>query len=358
MIQARFRKARPKLRDSQGFTLDVEFQAAEGVTVLFGPRGAGKTMALEVIAGLVEPDEGRILVDDQILFDGGAGVNLPPKARPCGYVIRDYALFPHMTLRDNLVFAAACRRLPRLERHRRVNEMLERFRLTDVATRRPREASGGEKLRCAIARALVGRPKALLVDEPAHGLDPPLRAELYGLLRQIRSDFGISLLVATQDLDECFELGEEMLVLAAGRVVQAGRPCQVIEQPATVEVAGMLGDFNLLPVEITALDPVRKTSRFRLGQRELTGPYFPGRLRGDRVTLCVRPEELLVLPAGGKPGSNQVPAELLRVIEKPQTVRLQFAGGIAAEMPRAEWEQRKHNREWVVEFPPQHLRVL
>jgi hypothetical protein len=120
----------------------------------------------------------------------------------------------------------------------------------------------------------------------------------------------------------------------------------------------MLGDFNLLPVEITALDPARKTSRFRLGQLELTGPYFPGRFRGDRVTLCVRPDQLRALPAGAKPGPNQVPAALLRVVEKPQTVRLYFAGGIVAELPRAEWEQRKHNREWVVEFPPDSLRAL
>ncbi len=355
MIQARFHKVCPSAR---GFSLDVAFQTGEGVTVLFGPQKSGKTITLEAIAGLVRPDEGRILVDDQILFDSGAGVNLPAKARPCGYVLRDYALFPHMTLRENLIFAAACRRLPRLERHRRVNELIERFRLAHVSTRRPREASPGERQRCAMARALVGRPKLLLLDEPAHGLDAPLRAELRAVLRQVRSDFGVPILLATQEADECFELGEEMLVLAAGRVVQTGRPRQVIEQPATVEVARMLGNFNLLPVEITALDPVNKTSRLRLGQVELTGPYFPGRLRGDRGTLCVRPEELLALPAGAKPGPNQVPAQLLHVTERPRSVRLQFAGDISAELPRPEYEQRKHSRDWVIEFPPQSLRVL
>ena len=351
MIQARFRK-------TLGVTLDVEFQTSGGVTVLFGSRGAGNTTALEVIAGLVKPDDGRILVDDQILFDAGARINLLPGARPCGYVLQDYALFPHMTLRDNLVFAATCRRLPKLERHRRVNELLERFRLTEAATRRPQEASVAERQCCAVARALVGRPKALLLDEPAHGLDAPLRTGLYGLLRQVRSDFGVSLLVATEELDDCFELGGDMLVLAAGRVVQAGRPCQVIEQPATAEIAGMLGNFNLLSAEIAALDPAKKTSRLRLGERELTGPYFPGRFKGDRVTLCVRRDELRALPAGAKPGPNQVPAQLLHVTERLQSVSLQFAGGMVADLPLADWEQRKHSREWVVEFPPQSIRAL
>jgi len=132
----------------------------------------------------------------------------------------------------------------------------------------------------------------------------------------------------------------------------------VIEQPATAEVARMLGGFNLLSVEIAALDPVRKTSRVRLGETELTGPYFPGRFRGDRVALCVRQDQVLALPASGRPGPNQIAAQLLHVVERPRTVSLHFAGEIVAELPRAEYEQRKHVRDWVIEFPPQHLRAL
>jgi molybdate transport system ATP-binding protein len=329
----------------------VEFQAADGVTVLFGPRGAGKTATLEALAGLVAPDEGRILIGDQILFDGGAGVNLPARLRPCGYVPRGYALFPHMTVRENLVFAAASRRLPRLERHRRVNDLIERFGLAGVAAKRPAQVTMGERQRCAVARALVAQPRVLLIDEP-------LDAELCGLLRRVRPEFGIDVLVTARQIEECLQLGDQMLVLAAGRVVQSGRPCDVIEQPATAEVARMLGGFNLLPVEIAALDPVRKTSRVRLGETELTGPYFPGRFRGDRVALCVRQDQVLALPASGRPGPNQIAAQLLHVVERPRTVSLHFAGEIVAELPRAEYEQRKHVRDWVIEFPPQHLRAL
>jgi len=310
MIQARIRKRYPPGRESAGFTLDVEFNAAGGVTVLFGPSGSGKTMTLEAIAGFVLPEEGRILLDDEILFDAVSGVNLPPQARHCGYVFQNYALFPHMTLRQNLAFAAASsrNRWPRLERHRRVNEMLERFHLTEVSGRRPHEVSGGQKQRCSIARALIVEPKLLLLDEPARGLDVPLRAELYEVLRQVRDEFRTPILLVTHDLEECFELGQEMIVLHQGRIVQRGTPRGVYDQPVGVEVARLLGTYNLLPVEITALDPVRKTSRLRVGAHELHGPYFPGRLRGDRVTLCVRPEELVASPADGKPGPNQLAA--------------------------------------------------
>ena len=189
MIGARLRKTFPARPDSGPFSLDLEFQTTAGVTVLFGPSGSGKTLTLDLIAGFVRPDDGRILLDDQILFDGPAGVSLPPQARDCGYVFQNYALFPHMTLRENLEFAAE--RRPRLERHRRVNEMLERFRLNDAAGRRPHEVSGGQRQRCSIARALIGAPKLLLFDEPAQGLDAPLRGEFYEVLRQrgVRFEF-------------------------------------------------------------------------------------------------------------------------------------------------------------------------
>lgn len=358
MIQARIRKSYPARPDSAGFSLDLEVHTASGITALFGPGGAGKTMLLDAIAGLVRPDEGRILVNDEILFDGGSRINLPPHSRRCGYVFRSCALFPHMTLRQNLLFAAACRRLPRLERHRRVSEMLERFRLSDVSGRRPSDVSKVEEQRCSVARALVGQPRLLLVDAPARGLDAFLRAERHDVLRQVRAEFGIPILLVAHDLDECLELGEEMLVVQAGRLLEGGPPRQVLEQPACVDVARLLGTFNLLPVTIEALDPAKKTSRLRLGQFELAGPYFPGRLRGDRVVLCVRPEELMPFAAAGRPGPNQVVAQLVRVTQRPKTVRLHFAGEIVSELPREEFEKQKHTKEWVVEFPPQYLRVL
>lgn len=356
MIRVRIAKHFPAAPDSAGFSLSMEFEAAAGVTVLFGPSGAGKTLTLDSIAGFMKPDSGRILLDDAILFDAEAQVHLRPQLRRCGYVFQNYALFPHMSLRANLAFAAE--RLPRLERHRKVNEMLERFHLVEVAGRKPHELSGGEKQRCSIARALIGEPRLLLLDEPARGLDAPLRAELYSVLRQVRAGFNLPILLVTHDLEECFQLADQMLVINQGRAVQSGPPRAILDRPAGVEVARLLGITNLFEAEIVALDPGRNISRLRFVERELTGPYLPGRLRGDRVWFFFRPEELRAVPSASRPGPNQIAARLQRVTERPQGVRLEFAGDLVVDMPRTEYSPSKDNKDWLVEFPHPALRVL
>jgi len=361
MLAARIRKTFLPRPGSAGFTLDVDVAASKGVTVLFGPSGAGKTLVLDAVAGFVKPDEGRVMLDDDILCDGATGVFLPPQKRNCGYVFQNYALFPHMTLRQNLEFAAE--RRPRLERHRRVAEMLDKFKLTEAAGRRPHEVSGGQRQRCSIARALIGEPKMLLLDEPATGLDAPLRAEFYEALRRVKEDFQTPMLLVTHDLAECFELGEEMLIVHHGRVVQRGTPREILDKPANLEVARLLGAFNLLEAEIVTLDPGRDTSRVRVGEFELSGPYFPGHLKGDRVTLCVRPEQLSACGREGKPGPNQIPAELARVVERPHGLRLEFtspafSGGVRVNVSRGDYEGMKETSSWVVEFPAGELRVV
>ena len=361
MLQTSIRKTFAPREDAAGFTLDLEFSATHGVTVLFGPSGAGKTLVLDAVAGFVKPDEGRILLDDDILYDAAAGVCLAPQKRNCGYVFQNYALFPHMTLRGNLEFAAE--RRPRLERHRRVAEMLEKFRLTEAAGRRPHEVSGGQRQRCSIARALIGEPKLLLLDEPATGLDAPLRTEFYEALRRVKEDFRTPMLLVTHDLAECFELAEEMLILHQGRIVQKGTPRFILDEPANLEVARLLGAFNLWDAEIRALDPGRRTSRLRLGECELEGPYFPGHLKGDRVTLCIRPEQLVAAARGAQPGTNQIPARLARVVERPHGLRLEFtssalSGLVRVNVSRGDYERLKDTREWVVQFPSEALRVV
>ncbi len=356
MIEARIRKYYPASRESAPFTLDVEFEAGPGVCVLFGPSGSGKTLTLDCIAGFRRPSEGRIVLDGRVLFDGAKAIDIPPRERHCGYVFQNYALFPHMTLRRNLEFA--CEHLARIERHRRVSEALERFRLSEVAGRRPHELSGGQKQRGSIARSLLASPRILLLDEPARGLDQALRAELYTTLRQVRQAFGTPVLLVTHDLDECFELGDEMLVLHEGALAQQGTPRTVLQNPASVDVARLLGLYNLLRVEVKALDPSRNSSKLAYGEFELSGPYLPGRLLGDHVWMFVRPEQLYAMPRDGKPAANQITASLERAAERAETVRLEFGGGIAVVLPRPEYERYKHSKDWVVEFPPQHLRAI
>jgi ABC-type sulfate/molybdate transport systems ATPase subunit len=198
----------------------------------------------------------------------------------------------------------------------------------------------------------------LLLDEPARGLDTPLRAELYEVLRQVRADFGTPILLVTHDFNECFELAEEMVVLKDGRVVQAGSPKRVYEQPASVDVARLFGTYNLLPVEIRSLDPGRNFSRLRYREFDLAGPYFPGRLIGDHGWLYVRPEQLTAVPQNGKPAMNQVPAALLRVIEKPQSTRLEFSDDIAVESKAFDAAAHRQVKDWLIEFPQHDLKLL
>ncbi len=190
--------------------VDVEFQAAPGITTLFGPAGAGKTLILDSIAGFTTPHGGRIILDDVILFDGASGVNLAARRRHCGYVARDWALFPHMSVHDNLLFPLA-----RLRAWSGTGASKKPWSGSRSATPRPppQEVSPAERLRAAVARALIGEPKALLVDDPAAGLDMALRAEWHATLRRVRDETALPVLVATRDPETCFELAGNMLLL-------------------------------------------------------------------------------------------------------------------------------------------------
>lgn len=355
MIEASVVKSYPAARESAAFRLEVAFEARQGITAFFGPSGAGKTLLLDCIAGFVRPERGRILLNDILLFDAEANVNRSPQQRRCGYVLQNYALFPHMTVRDNLLFAS--RSVKRTERHRVINEMLERFRLQDVAGRKPHQLSGGQRQRCSLARSLVAVPGMLLLDEPARGLDAPLRAELYEIVRQIRSEFDIPILLVTHSLEECFELAAEMFIFRDGRIVQSGPPAAVCDKPTNLDTARLLGIYNILPAEIRSLDPARRTSLLRLEHGpEVEAEYYPGHLNGDRVHLLVTPRQLRAEPRSTRISlRNSIPAELERALDTPDGVRLEFKGGIQVEITREAYTQ---TRDWIVGFPSQGLRVL
>ncbi|MGD0871806.1 MAG: ATP-binding cassette domain-containing protein [Bryobacteraceae bacterium] len=328
------------------FSLDVDFPIGPGSTALYGRSGAGKTVLLESIAGFARPDSGRILLDDAILFDAASHVQLPPRRRLCGYVSQSDSLFPHMTVRQNLVFSA--RRWPRLERHRRVSEMLDRFQLSAAASTRPRGLDATGKLRCSIARALVAGPRLLLLDEC--GADE-------SLLRQIREVTQAPILFATADLDLCCAAADQLLLLDAGRILQRGASLDVLDRPASLEAARLVGVPNLFQASVAALDPVRNSSRLEFDHFTLTGPYIPGHLKGDRVWVAAAAEALR-LHSGPPQPPNTVAVSLVRASCRAHSVLLEFSSGIFVTVSHDEFARRKDNKDWQVEFPPEALRVL
>jgi molybdate transport system ATP-binding protein len=238
-----------------GFTLDVGWTAGHGVAVLFGPSGAGKTLTLHCLAGLTRPDAGRIVVDGRVLFDAEAGVHLPPQRRRVGYVFQGYALFPHLTVADNVGFGL--RDHSRSDRTRKVAEVLERLELHGLGSRYPRELSGGQRQRVALGRALAIDPALLLLDEPLSALDLPLRRALRDDLRAILGQWGTAAVVVTHDFTEAYRLGDRIVVYDHGRVIQAAARSELLWQPASEAVARIMGVRNVLHGTVVKATPDR-----------------------------------------------------------------------------------------------------
>jgi molybdate transport system ATP-binding protein len=219
------------------FSLDVSFEVPSGLTVLFGPSGSGKSLTLRALAGLLRPDRGCIEVGSRLLFDAEHGVNLPPQARCLGVVMQQHALFPHMTIAENILYGA--RGIPAARRAGALSFHLHAMRLEGLEGKYPREISGGQEQRAAFARALIGEPSALLLDEPFSALDLPTRVAMRECLSRALKRSGIPVLLVTHDLEEACSIADRLVVIMNGRVAQIGEVEQVLRQPASREVAAL-----------------------------------------------------------------------------------------------------------------------
>ena len=208
-------------RESDGFTLDVTFATAADMTALVGPSGSGKTLTLRTIAGIFAPDAGRIVLDGEPLFDSERDVDLPPQARRVGYVPQQYALFPHLTVEDNVGFGL--RDVTSAERRRRIGDLLELVELTGLEKRRPHQLSGGQQQRVALARALIVQPRLLLLDEPFSALDASIRQPLRASLLELQRALGFRALLVTHDPADAAIAGQQ-LHFQRGRIVAPATP--------------------------------------------------------------------------------------------------------------------------------------
>ena len=225
-----------------GFTLDVTWEIGDELAVLSGHSGAGKSLTLRMIAGLMRPDGGSIRARGSVLFDSERGVDLPPRKRSFGYVFQHLALFPHMTVLQNILYGG--HGIEQGEREEQARAMIDWFRLCGLERKFPGEISGGQQQRVAFARALIRRPDALLLDEPFSALDFALRLEMRGLLRVVQREFGIPVVLVTHDMTEAAELADRIIIYEGGRVVRSGAFEQLLASSYDPQGGRMFADVD------------------------------------------------------------------------------------------------------------------
>jgi spermidine/putrescine transport system ATP-binding protein len=339
---------------------DLSLAVPEGdFFTLLGPSGCGKTTTLRMVAGFEEATEGRVLIDG----DDVAGV--PPYKRPTNTVFQSYALFPHLTVRENVAFGLKRQKVDKAEIARRVDRELERVGLAAEGNRRPAQLSGGQQQRVALARALVNLPKVLLLDEPLGALDLKLRKGLQIQLKGIQREVGITFLYVTHDQEEALTMSDRIAVMNHGRIEQVADPEEVYGKPATTFVAGFIGVSNLMPCVVKssgANGEVQLDSGVRV-KAEVNGFAV-----GDRCNAVVRPEKLWITPEGervdGKLPSveGQVESSLYLGTSTQMQVRLPDDVVLTVLSPNTDEEKRRSlpggGAKVKLSWAPEHMHLV
>jgi spermidine/putrescine ABC transporter ATP-binding subunit len=304
---------------------DVSLKFVDGEFFgLLGPSGSGKTTLLRSIAGFIELDSGQVLLDGE---DIGP---IPVHRRDIGMVFQNYALFPHMTVFDNVAFGLSVRKLPAGEIKQRVDEILGMVRLGGLQERKPKQLSGGQQQRVALARALVTRPKVLLLDEPLGALDKHLREEMQVELRRIQREVGITTIFVTHDQEEAMTLSDRIAIMNQGKIEQLGAPLEVYEHPRNRFAAGFLGVANFLEGRVAAVSGNEARIDLGLGGQALAPAG--GYRQGEAALLAVRPEKITVASGHAEAGMNRLAGTVISAIfsGSSTTYRVQVGDQILA----------------------------
>ncbi|HXQ25049.1 MAG TPA: sulfate/molybdate ABC transporter ATP-binding protein [Candidatus Acidoferrales bacterium] len=348
------------------FTLDVSFTAGEAPLGILGPSGAGKTMLLRCIAGLERPDRGRIALDGRVLLDTERRIHVPARDRRVGMLFQNYALFPHRTVAENVGFGL--RHLPRQERADRVEALSARTHISGLEGRYPRELSGGEQQRAALARALAIEPEALLLDEPLSALDTHLRSQVEAQLQETFAAYRKPALLVTHNIEEAYRLGERLLVLSRGHVAASGAKEEIFRHPPSLEVARLTGCKNFSrarAISETMVEALDWGCRLRVAQA-LTKPAAHIGIRAHHI-------DFIESRGAGGADENVIPCWLVRSSETPFRItlylRLNRPPGESGEQPshvdlqaevfKEKWERfREHPLPWHVRLSPDALFLL
>jgi iron(III) transport system ATP-binding protein len=277
--------------------VSIEFADGEMTSVL-GPSGCGKTTMLNLIAGFLEPDGGSIHFGNRLIADAATGVAVPSHKRDLGMVFQSYAVWPHMTVAENVAYGLKMRRVPHADRDRKVVRALQQVRLDAVGDRYPHELSGGQQQRVALARAIAYAPQILLFDEPLSNLDAQLREEMRAELKDIHRAIGVTAIYVTHDQAEAMSLSDTIVVMGEGEILQVGSPRALYEEPADVRVARFIGKANVFDaVMVDAAGPIARVRIDGIG--DTFGCRMSGRAAPQaRGALSIRPEAIALKPAG------------------------------------------------------------
>jgi molybdate transport system ATP-binding protein len=317
---------------SPAFTLDSSFTVPSGITMLFGPSGAGKTTLLDCIAGLAKPDSGRVAIGRRVLFDFAKGEDVAVAERRIGYVFQSLALFPHLSVEDNIGYGLD--RLSSSDRTRRVTEILDAFHIAPLRHRRPSAISGGERQRVALARALVTDPCVLLLDEPLSALDAATKKSIMDDLRAWNQSHAIPILYVTHSREELFALGDRVIALEQGTVVAEGDPHQVLSAPRQETLAQIAGFENIFDATVEAIHEESGTMTCRIGKStDLEVPLGHAAV-GDAVRVAVRAGDILLAVSEpyGISARNRLPGRVLSLSRRDYVVVARVDCGVEFEV--------------------------
>jgi molybdate transport system ATP-binding protein len=343
LLEVRLKKSLP------GFNLEVAFTVNRETLAIIGPSGSGKTMTLQCIAGLVRPDEGYIRLNDKVILDTARGIHLAPQTRKVGYVFQNYALFPHLTVKDNIAYGI--RHLSRPDMEARVTQLLDTMNITGLGHRYPRQLSAGQQQRVALARAIAPEPEVLLLDEPFSALDTQVKERLELELIALQNYYQGNILFVTHNLTEGYKLASKIAVYESGRVVQCDYKNRVIASPSNRTVARLTGVRNLMRGSITEIrdSSVRVLVPELGGTLKVTVDTAAVLSLDQNVTIGIRPEFIHIID---RQGENAFPCTADRIVEGISIMECFFH--VNTEITPRHWVEASLSKLHAPRFPEGH----